>query len=141
MTGEHAGFVLRLGDTGGTIQGSTLRTWRMALPDFTSWVQDAFLVAVDSTGEHAVWASPHVRRYAMSLPVAATISGIDSIRVLHQNLRIARGFVPMSAHEMQALRDRCAEEAADGRHESYKVTGKHEGPVGRKQHGFPESDD
>jgi aryl-alcohol dehydrogenase-like predicted oxidoreductase len=80
-------------------------------------------------------------RYAMSLPVATTISGIDSVRVLHQNLSIARGFVPMSADEMQALRDRCAPDAADGRHESYKVTGKHEGAVGRKQHGFPESDD
>jgi aryl-alcohol dehydrogenase-like predicted oxidoreductase len=80
-------------------------------------------------------------RYAMSLPVATTISGIDSVRVLHQNLRIARGFEPMSAQEMQALRDRCAAEAADGRHESYKVSGKHEGPVGRKQHGFPESDE
>lgn len=56
------GFVLRLGDTGATIQGSTLRIGRMALPDFTSWVQDAFLVAVDSTGEHAVWISPNVRR-------------------------------------------------------------------------------
>jgi aryl-alcohol dehydrogenase-like predicted oxidoreductase len=80
-------------------------------------------------------------RYAMSLPVATTISGIDSVRVLRQNLRVARGFVPMSTHEMQAIRDRCAQEAADGRFESYKVTGKHEGPVGRKQHGFPESDD
>jgi aryl-alcohol dehydrogenase-like predicted oxidoreductase len=80
-------------------------------------------------------------RYAMSLPVATTISGIDSVRVLHQNLRIARGFQPMTAPEMQALRDRCAADAADGRHEPYKVTGKHEGPVGRKQHGFPESDD
>jgi aryl-alcohol dehydrogenase-like predicted oxidoreductase len=85
--------------------------------------------------------APEALRYAMSLPVATTISGIDSIRVLHQNLRIARGFVPMTADEMQALRDRCAPDAADGRHESYKVTGKHEGPVGRKQHGFPESDD
>ena len=80
-------------------------------------------------------------RYAMSLPVTTTISGIDSLRVLHQNLRIARGFEPMSLTEMQALRDRCAEHAADGRFESYKTTGKHEGPVGRKQHGFPESDE
>src|SRR5258707_9309573 len=30
-------------------------------------------------------------RYAMSLPVAVTISGIDSLGVLHQNLEIARG--------------------------------------------------
>ena len=35
-------------------------------------------------------------RYAMSLPVATTISGVDSMDVLQQNLAIARGFQPMS---------------------------------------------
>jgi len=76
-------------------------------------------------------------RYAMSLPVAVTITGIDSMRVLRQDLRIARSFVPMTPPEMAALRQRCAEQAGDGRFETYKVTAKHEGPVGRKQHGFP----
>jgi aryl-alcohol dehydrogenase-like predicted oxidoreductase len=76
-------------------------------------------------------------RYAMSLPVATTVTGIDSIQVLRQDLRIARGFRPMSAAEMSALRQRCADAAADGRFELYKVSMKHEGPVGRKQHGFP----
>src|SRR5260370_10752299 len=36
-------------------------------------------------------------RYAMSLPVATTISGMDSLVVLEQNLRVARGFQPFSA--------------------------------------------
>jgi len=76
-------------------------------------------------------------RYAMSLPVATVISGIDSLEVLQQNLKVARGFTPMSAAEMQALRERCATLAADGRFELYKVTAKHEGPIGRAQHGFP----
>jgi uncharacterized protein len=76
-------------------------------------------------------------RYAMSLPVAVTITGIDSMKVLRQDLRIARSFVPMTPSEMDALRRRCAEQAGDGRFEAYKVTAKHEGPVGRKQHGFP----
>jgi aryl-alcohol dehydrogenase-like predicted oxidoreductase len=76
-------------------------------------------------------------RYAMSLPVATVISGIDSVEVLQQNLKVARGFTPMSAAEMQALRERCATLAADGRFELYKVTAKHEGPIGREQHGFP----
>ena len=76
-------------------------------------------------------------RYGMSLPVAVTITGIDSLHVLRQDLRIARSFVAMTAPEMDALRKRCAEMAGDGRFESYKVTAKHEGPVGRKQHGFP----
>lgn len=75
-------------------------------------------------------------RYAMSLPVATTITGIDSMKVLRQDLRIARGFQPMTAPEMEGLRRRCADAAADGRFELYKVSMKHEGPVGRKQHGF-----
>jgi predicted aldo/keto reductase-like oxidoreductase len=76
-------------------------------------------------------------RYAMSLPVATTVSGIDSARVLRQNLGVARDFRPFGAREMQALRTRAAELAADGRFELYKTTAKHEGPVGRAQHGYP----
>jgi hypothetical protein len=73
----------------------------------------------------------------MSLPVAVTISGIDSLRVLRQNLRIARDFEPMTAEEMQALRTRCAGAAADGHFELYKTSKKFDGPPGRKQHNFP----
>jgi hypothetical protein len=80
-------------------------------------------------------------RYAMSLPVATTISGIDSRRVLRQNLTIARDFKPMSSVEMDTLRLRVAAEAADGRFELYKVSAKHEGPEGRKQHGFPDDEE
>jgi aryl-alcohol dehydrogenase-like predicted oxidoreductase len=76
-------------------------------------------------------------RYAMSLPVSATISGMDSLKVLRQNLRIARGFVPYSEEEMQALRDRCAEAAADGHFELYKSSKHFDGNPGRKQHKFP----
>lgn len=76
-------------------------------------------------------------RYAMSLPVATTVSGIDSLQVLRQNLSIARGFKPMNAEEMQALRTRYARYAADGRFELYKTSKKYDGPPGREQHGFP----
>ena len=76
-------------------------------------------------------------RYAMSLPVAVTVTGIDSARVLRQNLGIARGFRPMGSLEMQRLRTRCAAQAMDGRFELYKTTAKHEADVGRKQRGFP----
>ena len=76
-------------------------------------------------------------RYAMSLPVATTISGVDSLAVLRQNLAIARAFVPMTPREMQALRDRVAPNAADGHLELYKSTARYEGDVGRGQHGFP----
>jgi len=73
----------------------------------------------------------------MSLPVCTTVSGIDSMKVLRQNLKIARGFVPMTARERAAYERSLAEQAADGRFELYKTSAEHEGEVGRKQHGFP----
>lgn len=76
-------------------------------------------------------------RYAMSLPVATTVSGIDSLQVLRQNLSIAKNFKPMSGEEMQALRTRYARYAADGRFELYKTSKKYDGKSGREQHGFP----
>jgi aryl-alcohol dehydrogenase-like predicted oxidoreductase len=75
-------------------------------------------------------------RYAMSLPVAVTISGIDALSVLRQNLAVARGFTPLTEQQMQALRDRCAVAAGDGHLELYKSTMKYDGDVGRLQHGF-----
>jgi len=76
-------------------------------------------------------------RYSMSLAVATTISGVDSLAVLRQNLAIARGFKPMTADEMEALQNRCASAAGDGHLELYKSTMKYDGEVGRVQHGLP----
>jgi predicted aldo/keto reductase-like oxidoreductase len=76
-------------------------------------------------------------RYAMSLPVAVTVTGIDSLKVLRQNVGVGRDFTPMSKIEMQRMRTRCAPYAVDGRFELYKTTSKHEADVGRRQHGFP----
>jgi uncharacterized protein len=76
-------------------------------------------------------------RYAMSLPVATTISGIDSMQVLDQNLRVAVNFQPLAADEMQSLRDQCRLAAADGHLELFKMTTKYDGKVGREQHRFP----
>src|SRR6184192_2353773 len=76
-------------------------------------------------------------RYAMSLAVATTISGMDSLAVLRQNLAIARGFTPMTAAAMDDLRARCAPTAADGRYEPYKVSLRYDNPVTRLPHGFP----
>ena len=76
-------------------------------------------------------------RYAMSLPVATTISGMDSVAVLEQNLKIARGFTPYSQAEMDALRKRCQPLAADGRLELFKTTKMYDAEEGREQHHFP----
>jgi aryl-alcohol dehydrogenase-like predicted oxidoreductase len=80
-------------------------------------------------------------RYAMSLPVVTTISGIDSLSVLRQNLAIARGFKPLTADERAALRQRTASYAAVGRFELYKTTMHFDAEEGRTQHGFPSPDE
>ncbi|HTB10203.1 MAG TPA: aldo/keto reductase [Bryobacteraceae bacterium] len=76
-------------------------------------------------------------RYAMSLPVATTISGIESLEVLHQNLAIAQNFMPYSEAQQKALRERCRTDAADGRLELFKTTTKYDGAEGRRQHQYP----
>ena len=76
-------------------------------------------------------------RYAMSLPVATTVSGIDSMRVLRQNLDLARSFRPFTPRQMAALRRRVSRPAGDGRFELYKTTANFEGPIGRRTHGYP----
>ena len=80
-------------------------------------------------------------RYAMSLPVCTTVSGIDSLAVLRQNLRIARAFTSMTERERRAFEQTLAGAAADGRFETYKTTAEHEGAVGREQHGFPSQEE
>ncbi len=59
-------------------------------------------------------------RYVWSLPIAALVSGMDSVTQLRQNARLARRFVPYATQEMDALRRRVAT-AADGRFEWYKT--------------------
>jgi aryl-alcohol dehydrogenase-like predicted oxidoreductase len=77
-------------------------------------------------------------RYAMSVPgVSMTISGVDGMGVLEQNLAVARGFQPMSEEERQALRERVRPQAADGHFELYKTTTFFDGKIGRQEHGYP----
>ena len=80
-------------------------------------------------------------RYAMSLPVCTTVSGIDSMRVLRQNIRIAQAFTPMTDREQRAYERELEDAAGDGRFELYKTTAMHEGKVGRAQHKFPSQDE
>ena len=69
--------------------------------------------------------------------MATTISGMDSMEVLEQNLAIAGNFKPMSEAERRALEDRVWQWSADGRFELFKTTVKYDGDVGRQQHQFP----
>jgi aryl-alcohol dehydrogenase-like predicted oxidoreductase len=75
--------------------------------------------------------------YAMSVPgVSTTISGMDSIAVLDQNLAILRNFKPLSEKQMSELREH-GRQFNDGRYELFKSTVKYDGDLGREQHNFP----
>ncbi|MGB0009745.1 MAG: aldo/keto reductase [Candidatus Sulfotelmatobacter sp.] len=88
--------------------------------------------------KHGVITAEESLRYAMSIPgVTTTITGIDSLEVLHQNLQIAQNFTRMTDAEMDALRERCKPDAADGRYELYKLSLKFDNPEARLAHGFP----
>lgn len=86
---------------------------------------------------HGVLTPEEGLRYAMSLPVATTISGVDTPEVLEQNLAIAGNFKPMNESERHALEERCLTWSSDGRYELFKTSVKYDGDVGREQHHFP----
>jgi hypothetical protein len=74
----------------------------------------------------------------MSVPgVTVTITGMEKLEILQQNLKIAQSFKPMSPQEMQALSTRVSGAAADGRFELFKVSLKYDNPEARMAHDFP----
>lgn len=75
-------------------------------------------------------------RYVFSLPIATLVSGVDSEKVLEQNLAIARDFKPMTPAEMAAVEANVQTIAGDGRYELFKSSKVFDGPFHRKQHGF-----
>jgi uncharacterized protein len=77
--------------------------------------------------------------YAMSLPVATTITGMERLDVLRHHLKFAADFHPMEAQQMDALRKRCSQ-YRDGRFELYKTSIKYDNPEARMAHGFPIDD-
>ncbi len=74
--------------------------------------------------------------YVFSLPVSTLVSGIDSEKVLDQNLKVVRDFTPMSGDERKSLEARYIQVAGDGRFELFKSSKTFDGPVHQKQHGF-----
>ena len=74
--------------------------------------------------------------YVLSLPISTLVSGIDSEKILEQNLRIVRAFKPLSHDAMKAIEARSLTLAGDGRFELFKTSKQFDGPVHRKQHGF-----
>jgi len=76
----------------------------------------------------------------MSLPVTATITGMESLDILRQNLKVAQGFQAMNPREMAELEARSRPYAADGRFELYKTSLKFENPEARLSRQFPLDD-
>jgi aryl-alcohol dehydrogenase-like predicted oxidoreductase len=86
--------------------------------------------------EKGVFTADELLRYAMSLPVTVTITGMEKPDIVEQDLAIAQNFKPLSPDEMGALRQR-AVQYADGRFEPYKVSLKYDNPEARLAHDFP----
>ncbi len=77
-------------------------------------------------------------RYAMSVPgVTTTITGMESLAVLRQNLAIAKGFEPLKHLEMQELVAAVQPFAGDGRFEFYKTSLMYDDIVTRQMHEQP----
>jgi predicted aldo/keto reductase-like oxidoreductase len=60
--------------------------------------------------------------YALNLPTATVITGIDGEAILDQALEAARTFEPMDAAQVRALLGKTATAAADGRYERFKTS-------------------
>jgi len=60
-------------------------------------------------------------RYCLSQQIDVLVTGIDSLEILQQNLRIAREFAPMDEAEQAALLARAKPFAQDGTLEEYKI--------------------
>ena len=86
--------------------------------------------------QKGIFTAEELLRYAMSLPVTTTITGMDKPDIVEQDLRIAQNFKPMTEEEMTALRTR-TQQYADGRFEPYKVSLKYDNPEARLAHNYP----
>jgi predicted aldo/keto reductase-like oxidoreductase len=75
-------------------------------------------------------------RYVLSLPISTLVSGIDSEKVLDQNLKIVREFKVLTVAEKAAIEQKTLLVGGDGRFELFKSSKAFDGPVHRKQHGF-----
>jgi len=65
--------------------------------------------------------------YAMNLPTSVVIAGIDSLRVLEQDLEAVRTFQPMSRERVAAILARTARAAENGLYEPFKTTARFDG--------------
>lgn len=87
--------------------------------------------------QKGIFTAQELLRYAMSLPVATTITGVADLEILRQNLDVAQNFTAFSQAEMEVLRQRAKPHAGDGHFELYKTSLKFDNPEARLPHEFP----
>ncbi len=75
-------------------------------------------------------------RYAMSLPVATVVSGIDSMDILNQNLDIVRNFTPLTDEERADILRRSEPFAMQGEFERFKTNRDFDANEGRVAHNY-----
>jgi predicted aldo/keto reductase-like oxidoreductase len=61
-------------------------------------------------------------QYSLTLPTSTVITGIDSLKILKQDLDVVRRFKPLTAAQVAVLLKKTAKAAADGRFERFKTT-------------------
>jgi aryl-alcohol dehydrogenase-like predicted oxidoreductase len=71
--------------------------------------------------------------YAMTLPTSTVITGIDSLKILKQDLEAVKAFRPLTAKEVADLLARTARAAANGRFERFKTTNGFDGTAKNPQ--------
>jgi len=80
--------------------------------------------------ESGVVTAEECLRYALSLPVSVLITGVDSMAVLDQAVRIGETFTPLEPDAMQALLRKSANAASTGLYEPFKTTSLFDGTAG-----------
>ena len=71
--------------------------------------------------------------YAMSLPTSTVITGIDSLKILKQDLEAVKTFQPLTDKQMEALLAKTAQAASEGKFERFKTTNGFDGTAKNPQ--------
>lgn len=89
--------------------------------------QDIGVLGMKSMGDRLILDSKTVTpveclHYAMTLPTSTVITGIDSLKVLKQDLDAVKTFQPLTDKQVDDLLARTAEAASQGKFEGFKTT-------------------
>jgi predicted aldo/keto reductase-like oxidoreductase len=87
-----------------------------------------------------VCTATEARTYALSQAIASLVVGIDSMKVLEQDLKLGREFKQLDEEALKKLVAKVKDVAGDGRHERFKSTQLFDGPYHQKQHHLTEKD-